>query len=190
VLGGAPAELFDAAVATPGVELPDAQRYLEGQDPLFSRHGAVRLTVEFPTGRIGRAEPLVVTGAEGRGDLLSVEYLDARHLRFVYDHWGAAAIRSGRIEIVPGRKHVLTVRFGGLLAGRTTPVTELAPLKRLRVVLDEAEVMNVAAEFHLADADELHLGANRIGGSTCEPRFTGNILQAERLTRPASAHAK
>lgn len=54
---------------------------------------------------------------------------------------GASPIRGGRIELSPGRRLALTVRFGGLLAGRATSVTELAPLRRLRVVLDRAEVL-------------------------------------------------
>ena len=54
---------------------------------------------------------------------------------------GASPIRGGLIELSPGRRLALTERFGGLLAGRATPETELAPLRRLRVVLDGAEVL-------------------------------------------------
>ena len=114
----------------------------------------------------------------------------ARHIKFLYDHWGAGSVASEAVEIDYAVAHELVVSFGGLLAGAETPPAVAAAARKLSVRLDGKTVMERAADFHLAEPDEIDVGANRIGGSSCERRFTGSILRADRLAAPRSEGGK
>ena len=172
---------FGRAAGPDAGELFSAERFSGEVDPLMSSHGAMRLRVDFPRGRTGTREPLIVTGVTGRGDFLIVEYLDERRIRLIYDHWGMPSVVSEPLEIDHGAAHDLEVSFGALLAGPETRVTALGPLRRLRVKLDGRGVFDRPAEFHLAEPDEVAIGVNRIGGTSCGGRFTGGIRAVQRL---------
>jgi hypothetical protein len=156
------------------------EQFFDGADPLRKAYGPVKLRVEFPPVRGPAREPLVVTGVEGRGDLLSVEYLDARHLQLVYDHWGAAPVKSEPLMVDYAVAHEFEVTTGGLLAGLDAMPTAAAALRRVRVTMDGRPVLDRPADFNFAEPEEVDFGANRIGGTSCAPRFTGSILMVER----------
>jgi hypothetical protein len=135
--------------------------------------GPLSLLLRLPEDRMGRHEPLVATGLPGRADLLSIEYVDATHVRFGLDHWGVSFNESDPVTTDYGRIHELEIRLptldwpipadGGKFEGRMT------------VLLDGAVVWRSTGEFYRAAPSSLEIGANRIGGSTCDATFTGGI---------------
>lgn len=152
-----------------------------------SRHGARFLTLELPRRPANRQEPLLVTGRTGAGDLLYIVYLDATHIRFGYDHWGVGGPVSDPIPIPPGPSLELEVSLGSLYPAGDPAWNPLDPatLKRLRstvqVRLNGRVVFQQTAAAFPATDNEIHVGTNPIGGSTCGPEFSGHILRVERV---------
>jgi len=143
--------------------------------------GAVDLKVRFPDQALGTAEPLVVTGATGAGDILYVKYVDSGHMSFGFDHWGVGGIAGQPVEIDYGEPHRLEITMGSLYpGGGAGPWAE-----RVRVKLDGAVVLEGASACHPSEPDEITIGRNLIGGSTCGPAFTGRILGVTRPAQPA-----
>ena len=54
---------------------------------------------------------------------------------------------------------------------------------RLRLVVDGALAWEQEENFFSAEADEIAVGRNPIGGTSCGPGFTGDVLLAERVAR-------
>jgi hypothetical protein len=139
------------------------------------KDGAVSLALLLPQHRFGRSEPLVVTGQPGAGDFIYITYVDATHVRFGVDHWGRFARQSETQAIDYAIPHLITVSFGPLLTpGRATASV-------LEVELDNRVVFRVEPfTAYPTRRDAIAVGRNPIGGSTCEPVFTGVTLMAFR----------
>jgi hypothetical protein len=148
-------------------------------------YGAVEMTVVFPLQVRDIADPLVVTGLTGAGDLLYVRYIDQRHLRFGFDHWGIGGINGLPIEVDYGQSHRLELTMGSLY-----PPDAPAALRTLvRVRLDGVTVLEGNSPCHPATSDQIRLLTNPIGGSTCGPVFNGRVVSVERLAQPRNPPA-
>ena len=139
--------------------------------------GGVDMSVIFPLNVPGTNEPLVVTGAAGAGDFIYVRYLDANHISLGFDHWAVGGVVSPPIELNYGEAHHLSVTMGSLYP-EGCPARES---RLLKVSLDGEPVLQGAKDTYLSAAAAIDVAANRIGGSTCGPAFTGRILALERL---------
>lgn len=141
--------------------------------------GVFKVQLRLPRARPGTIEPLVVTGATGQGDALGVEYLDGGRVRFLFDHWGSALLRSEPLTLDAGALHDVTVDFPWLAAvsGGVEHGGEL------RVAVDGAPVWAQPTMGYRADPEEVAIGDNPIGGSHVGPRFTGEIVSVARLPR-------
>jgi hypothetical protein len=143
--------------------------------------GAVDLRVLFPKQVLGTAEPLVVTGMTGAGDLLYVRYVDSAHVAFGFDHWGVGGLTGAVVPVDYGRPHRLEITLGSLYA-----VGEAgAWARRVRVKLDGVVVLDGASACHPTSPQDIQIGKNPIGGSTCGFAFSGRILGLTRAPRPA-----
>ncbi len=141
--------------------------------------GRVVAGLRFPTDLLGRAEPLVVTGRTGAGDFLYVRYVAEDRVQFGYDHWGVGGGAGPEVAVVPGARHVVEIEMDGLYPGESRPGAERG---RVRVKLDGAVVLALdGVGHHPAAVEEIKLGKNEIGGSTCEAEFTGTF---EFVVRP------
>jgi len=119
-----------------------------------------------------------VTGVAGQADLLSIQYVDAGHVRFALDHWGRSYQESPPVPVDYAGLHTLEIVLptldwpppsdGGRIAGE------------IIVRLDGATAWRAPQEFYRSAASSLEIGANRIGGSTCDEAFSGGILQVAR----------
>ena len=147
--------------------------------------GPVRIWLRFPRNLTGRNEPLVVTGVTGKGDFIYVRYEDARHIRIGLDHWLVGGPLSEPVEIDYGLPHELTISMGSLLVPPNPQRTDSLAVARLRthglVQLDGKTIIAGVSAFHPTKPEQITLGANRIGGSTSESLFYGDILLAERV---------
>jgi hypothetical protein len=141
--------------------------------------GPIKLDVIFDADRPGATEPLFVSGNHGAADVVYVKYDDPSHIQIGLDHWGVGTVLSDplpvdyrathRIEIVPG--------VSGTGAG---------PTHAFHVVLNGKTVLTAPWPAYPAAPDDLAVGRNTVGASTCAPRFTGQIIAVSRL-RPASS---
>jgi hypothetical protein len=149
--------------------------------------GAIELSVRFPPFAAVGQEPLVVSGRSGAGDLIYAVYVDATHLRIGYDHWAVSAGLSEPIEIDYSHAYLLSVSLGSLYPEPNSPwwkgvsnkVKENAH-SVLKVELGQQVVLETPLKAYPARPEEVYIGKNPIGGSTCGPAFTGQMLSADR----------
>ncbi len=139
-----------------------------------------RMKLKFPAHRPGATEPLVVTGATGKGDLLGVEYLDPKRVRFIFDHWGSRLLASEPRTIDFAAEHELSVQFSWLQPVRAARAEIRGDL---RVWMGGALVWEQTTMGYRADPEEIAVGANPIGGSNCGPVFSGAIRTIERADK-------
>jgi len=150
---------------------------LSGLPPIAADTGPLALTLRVPAGREGRAEPLVVTGRRGEGDFVYIQYLPSGRARIGHDRWGVGGPLSEPFACAPGSTVLVQVSMGALYAGNAAG--RLRSTVRVRV--DGRVVLDAPAQFHPARADEVFVGLNPLGGSTCGERFTGEIIRVQRV---------
>lgn len=147
--------------------------------------GPVRIRLRFPKNLTGRNEPIVVTGITSRGDFIFVRYEDDKHIRLGLDHWLVGGPLSEPVPCDYSVPHDLTISMGSLLTPADPKQPDSPAVARLRthglVQLDGKTIIACASAFHPTKPDQITLGANRIGGSTAESLFYGDILRAERV---------
>lgn len=159
------------------------QQTSDGRDPLWRPEERLRLLVRFPRGREGAREPLLVTGRPGAGDLLFVEYVSARTVRFAVDHWGGELAWSEPVAIDFGAAH--EIRVDTTMLRGPTPGTPrgLARQGAVRIEIDGGLAWAASVPTFAVRPDEIAVGRNPIGGTSCGPRFSGDLLAAERIGR-------
>lgn len=153
------------------------------RDPLAGPGDTLRLRVKFPAGRREGREPLVVTGTTGAGDMLLVEYQPDGRVRFAHDHWGSPLRLSPPVTVRTDRAHEIEVSLGSLRVVPDATQVGAMPLGRVRVAIDGAVVWDESAHVYPAEAGEVHVGRNPIGGTSAGPLFSGEILAVERVGR-------
>jgi hypothetical protein len=149
--------------------------------------GPVRLTVFFPKDKIGQPEPLVITGCLGAGDFAYVIYADNRHVRFGFDHWAVGGAISDPIPVDYDSPQALEISMGSLYPDKLDADEWNALLQETRqrcqrhrtVSLNGRIVFQADLPCYPTNAPDIAVGHNRIGGSTCEPEFTGIIYSIE-----------
>jgi len=160
-------------------------------------YGAVRCAVQFPTDRIGRQEPLVVSGQPGAGDFVYVVYSGNDSIRLGFDHWNKGGPLTDPIPLDYHVTHLLEISMGSLM-----PPAENAAawnglgaearrelLETVTVKLDGHVVLTHQSTNYPAKPEEVSVGTNPIGGSTCDPLFTGRFLLSERIMPLATVPA-
>ena len=135
-------------------------------------YGAIDMTVEFPLGALGTQEPLVVTGVAGAGDMVYLRYVDAGHVLFGFDHLGIGGSIGEPVSVDYRANHRIAVVFQALYPpGSLGHGSDL-----VRVKLDGTTVLESHWACHPTAIDQISIGKNPIGGSTCGVAFTGRIL--------------
>lgn len=152
-------------------------------DPgLMRSYGAVDMTVVFARGAQGAAEPLVVTGVAGAGNFIYLRYLEGDKMIFGFDHWGIGGIVGKPVVVDTWKPHRLRMTMGSLYP----PGENVGELRtRVKVWLDNTVVLEGDYACHPSARMEVRVGENAIGGSTCGPKFSGQIQRLEQVARPA-----
>ena len=141
---------------------------------LPDQNGTLHLQVQFTANAPnGPREPLLVSGISGRGDLLSVEYLQAGYLRLCLDHWGQKTEFSEPIPYHPGVTYQMEIQHPTYAAKQ---VGGLLPPQPLRVTIDHRLVWQIEVRLYRIEPDQLYIGYNPIGGGVCAAAFRGVIL--------------
>ena len=183
-LGVNPAGLGTARARFTGPVLESATLPRARPSPSAAPAGPIRILALLPADKMGVAEPLVATGRTGKGDVLYLKYIDTGHIQFGYDHWGVGGGISGPIAVDYSRLHELQVGLGSLHSGRTDAEwTALPPDARKRVLeqvtvrLDGIVVWEVSSPAYPTSQEDIQVGQNTIGASSCTAHFTGEILE-------------
>lgn len=116
----------------------------------------------FSNRRIGRSEPLVVSGTRTAGDVLWVTYLDNAHVQLVLDHGTTGETQSPPLALSSdNRPHRITLR-PELTAARTV------------VLFDDVVVLTLPALPFPASPETVYFGIQTFPAH-CEPVFSGRI---------------
>ena len=184
----------DRALAQAMNRLPDLlglglgwQAYFEAT-PVARGHAMsggrlLRLQVVLPAGTLGAREPLLTTGRGGAGDVLLVEYVDAAHVRFGFDHWGTPEQWSEPVAVDLAQPVNLEIGLPSLQTPAEPALSRPVERGRLFVRVNGKRVWAGAVEYYPAAADEVYVGRNPIGATSCGLEFTGKVLSQERAER-------
>jgi hypothetical protein len=144
---------------------------------LAYRH--LQLTLRLPSPRPHGAEPLVSTGAPGAGDIIYLKYEDQSQVQIGFDHWGHPSTLSPPLTLNSSDPHTVEIDLTSFQAGSP-------PQPGLRVVVDGKAVLSSPDRPYPSAPDEVSIGRNPIGASTCTYTFTGQILAVHRLNEPTT----
>lgn len=135
---------------------------------------ALTLILRFPRDRQGASEPLLVTGRTGQADFYIVQYLDADHVQIGLDHWGVGLRLGPAVPLDYGQAHRVRFLLPGFVPGAAGPGQ--GGSGRLQIDLDRRIALEMDAPYYGFSPDEVAIGRNDIGGSTCDQAFTGTVL--------------
>lgn len=148
--------------------------------------GARLVTVTLPAKRvIGRSEPLLVTGQAGAGEVVFIKYTDGGHVQIGYDKWSVGGPVSAPMAVREGQKLEIEMSLGALYGAGVFPVTavEKEALQRLKetvlVRVDGRVVLRHAGASFPAGPEQIRVGVNGIGASSCAEKFSGEIVRTE-----------
>ncbi len=142
--------------------------------------GPIRLRLRFPTGRAGHTEPILVSGAGGSSDIISVRYESDSSARFIFEHSNGQRSGSLPIQISPGAIHDLLLSIGSLMPPDGSPIYADAPeFSQFRsiadVVVDGHPAVFLLCEPHPSARDAVVVGRNTLGSDSTDPEFSGAI---------------
>ena len=150
--------------------------------------GPVSLTVQWPVGMAGASDPLLVTGVVGAADIIYVQYVDRNHVRFGLDHWGMGGPLSDPVTINPDQPQKIEISLASLYPTKgnsdwnNRSISDQLKLNSRTIVkLDDVVVLDNKLPAYPATPDEVAIGENYLGASTCRMAFSGRILKKERL---------
>ena len=152
--------------------------------------GALHVRLVLPRGQTGRQQPVLVTGRKSAGTFVYLVYQDATHVKVGVDVWGVLGYQSEPVEVDYFEEQDLVISTGALYPEGNPALSGLEPAAladlrgHIRVDLNGRRVVDKAVQDFPSAPGEIDIGRSRIGGSNCEPRFTGTILAAERLKVP------
>ena len=126
----------------------------------------LRLGVTFAAAQPGQADPILVSGATGIGDFVYLRHLSADTAVVGYDCWGRGGPVSQPCRVQNGRRHEVVV---------TAPMLGRQPSPRLRVIWDGVTVLDQDVLFHAHNRNEVFLGSNPIGGTSCGPELAARL---------------
>ena len=158
--------------------------------------GPLSASVRFAPFPSAPNEPLVVSGVEGKGDIVFVNYMDKKHIKIGIDHWAVGMKLSDPIEVTPNTVYTVTVSSAAFLPDAESPQWKTLPsherdslLSAIRVFVNGKLILEAPWKAYPADDSQISVGVNTIGGSTCSPRFSGAVIEAHRTGLPVGASA-
>ena len=141
----------------------------------FAGGSFVRLGIVLPRQATGRREPITLTGAAGRSDLLFVIYESDDRVRLGFHHAGAEPVLSRSITIQPGDIQLLEASLGSFYSQpKNARERELAHL--LIVRLNGQVIWNETVLFHPATQESPVVGRNSLGLDGYDAAFSGRIV--------------
>jgi hypothetical protein len=142
--------------------------------------GPIRLVLMLPLAKAGSAQPLVTTGKTGAGDTFYVKFLGNGKIAVGHDKWSYGGQISDPIDVDWTKPQTVEIEAPSLGSGED-----------VRISWNGRPVINDPIGSYVFDkSTSAEIGANDIGASTCEERFTGRILRRDRETASVSDFCK
>jgi hypothetical protein len=152
-------------------------------NPVEAGDGPLLLEVLLPRDRPQRSEPLLVSGRPGAGDLVYIHYTDDQHVQFGLDHWLAGGPLSPPVAVDYARLQSITISTGALYPpveaaawGSTPAAQRQAARQTMAITMNDHVVLSCPLVPYDVTPGEIYVGRNPIGGSSCDPAFSGSIL--------------
>lgn len=145
--------------------------------------GPARLRVILPRDRFGAMDPLLLTGGQGRADLVAVRYLQEGLIQLAVLHEGAAEARfSPPLAVDYGQPHEFLIGLGSLPSVVPLPSGPAAAWaeRGAYVRLDGRVVMTERFTAHPAEPWEVYAGCTPWVFWSSQRLFGGNILEVAR----------
>ena len=144
----------------------------------------LKLTVRFPSDRLGKTEPLIVLGETGAQDFIYVYYAGPNLIRIGFMSMGLQDLQSSLIAANPESDHVVELYAGSFLPPDDDPLIRSVPKADLKLArqaiylkFDNKVILDGVASFHRPRANV------QIGQSTDDdafgPKFTGVIKSVQ-----------
>ncbi len=126
-----------------------------------------KMKVHFKKKTADATEPLLTSGRLDAGDFIYVIYLPKNHIQIGHDHWGGGGIVSKPLLVNNKQLYLLEVDLGS----QEYPIVS--------VKLNGEEIIHNVNRYQTRE-DEITIGRNEIGGTSCSHKFSGDILDIER----------
>jgi hypothetical protein len=153
-------------------------------DRLVGRtYGPLELTVTFPAGKVGKLEPLVVTGSNFLSDYLYVYYNTRDSIRVGFEHTSYGGPVSEIIPMDFGQVHHVLVDMPSLYPPIGDPYFDGLPAdvvenfaEHLRIAVDGRVVIDTAQQFYPAFGLSPAVGSTASDQAAFGRLFSGKIL--------------
>ena len=155
--------------------------------PPAATDGAVYMKIKLPKLRIGRSEPLVVTGENGAGEIVYIKFLDEKYIQIGYDKWNYGGPLSVPVMCDDATELELEISFGSLYSAKQYlsdidfEVGFNSTPQALIVRANGYQILNYPVQSYFNKNKRVVFGLNTIRASTCTERFTGEMLRVERI---------
>lgn len=149
----------------------------------LARAGTIRLAITLPRDRFGLAEPLVLSGAYPRCDLIYVVFSRPGFVRVVHDRFSVGAEESSEFAVDYLQPQLVEVElpFARDPIDWTEDGIPNAADVPARVRWNGREVLVLREGVHPSRSAEIVLGANLVHGSGARRSFAGEMLEGARL---------
>ena len=155
--------------------------------PPVATDGAVYMKIKLPKLRVGRSEPLVVTGESGAGEIVYIKFPDEKHFQIGYDKWNFGGPISIPVICDDAMELELEISFGALYAPtepsfKSDSSAHQNPKNQaLLVRANGCVILNYFVESYATSLRQIRFGENYIHASTCSERFTGEVIRVDRI---------
>lgn len=154
-----------------------------------SPSGGQRVVVQFPGDRIGAYEPILSVPAKSSGgELVFVNYVDAKHVRLGFFQTGTTHWLSDAIPTDYSAAHVIDIRLGALAPPESHPAYDRWPeaavqetLGQVDVHFDDEPVYHTTLDFGSSHGVQALPGRNDLSPGVSGPAFSGKILSIQSL---------
>ena len=104
-------------------------------------------------------------------------------VRFALDHWGSPLRVSPPLRLASGQPQTIEITLASLAAVADATLVRAVQSGEARVSVNGVQIWEDKTYFFSAEAPELWIGRNGIGGTACGPEFTGEVQEAARVVR-------
>jgi hypothetical protein len=149
--------------------------------------GAVHIVAKLPQDLNRAAEPLVVTGRQGAADIVYLSFPDPGHVQVGCDHWGVGGPLSSLIAVHGGETIDVEISMGSLHYEEDPEWLSVSPEERKRlkssvvVHFNGPKVLDAPITAYSCTPEEVFVGVNPVGGSSCAAKFNGTIISSARI---------
>jgi hypothetical protein len=148
--------------------------------------GGADFWTELPAD-LNAPQPLVATGAAGKGDLVLVGRDIKGQLRFGWDHSGSGVDWGSPVEVTAQAKHRIQVTLDNLLNRSSVPLPNQASNGAVCVLFDGRIAFFASGQLWPAVAADPRVGVNSSGLASASRQFFNGAISESKTWSPEEA---